>query len=107
MGSIKFSWILICKQITKSEDQTLSLKTKKKKKKKKEPVIGRIAADNGVKIKESEKIDKYLDLSRELKKLWNINVTVVPIVVGAIPKNIKRRWEIRGWIVTVQINNNF
>ena len=34
------------------------------------------------KLKESEKKDKYLDLSRELKKLWNKKVTVIPIVIG-------------------------
>ena len=27
--------------------------------------------------------DKYLDLARELKKLWNVKVTIVPIVIGA------------------------
>ena len=36
-----------------------------------------------MKIKESEKRDKYLDLARELKNLWNMTVTVIPIVVGA------------------------
>ena len=33
-----------------------------------------------VKIKES----KYLDLARELKKLRNMKVTVIPIVVGIL-----------------------
>ena len=33
-------------------------------------------------MKESEKIDKYLDLARELKKLWNMKVMVIPIIVG-------------------------
>ena len=37
-----------------------------------------------VKIKENEIRDKYLDLARELRKLWNIRVTVVPFVVGAL-----------------------
>ena len=27
--------------------------------------------------------DKYLDLARELKKLWNMQVTIIPIVIGA------------------------
>ena len=31
-----------------------------------------------------KKMDKYLDLARELKKLWNMKVTIVPIVVGAL-----------------------
>ena len=32
-----------------------------------------VLADHRVKLKESEKKDEYLDLARELKKLWNIN----------------------------------
>ena len=35
-------------------------------------------------MKECEKKDKYLDLDRELKKLWNMKVTIVPIVIGAL-----------------------
>ena len=31
----------------------------------------------------SEKKDKYLDLARELKKLWNMKVMIVSIVIGA------------------------
>ena len=37
-----------------------------------------------VKIKESEKRNNYLELARELNKLWNIKVTVIPIVVGEL-----------------------
>ena len=33
-------------------------------------------------LKECDKKDKYLDLARELKKLWNMQVTIVPIVIG-------------------------
>ena len=40
--------------------------------------------DHRINLKESEKKDKYLDLARELKKLWNMKVTIVPIVVGAL-----------------------
>ena len=40
-------------------------------------------ADYRIKLKESEKKDKYLDLARELKKPWNIKVTIIPIVIGA------------------------
>ena len=36
-----------------------------------------------IRLKECEKKDKYLDLARELKKLWNMKVTIVPIVIGA------------------------
>ena len=41
-------------------------------------------ADNRVKMKEGGKKDKYLDLARELKKLWNMKVTVIPFVIGAL-----------------------
>ena len=28
--------------------------------------------------------DKYLDFARELKKLWNMTKTVIPIVIGVL-----------------------
>ena len=40
--------------------------------------------DHRIKLKECEKKDKYLDLARELKKkLWNMQVTMIQIVIGA------------------------
>ena len=62
---------------------------KKKKKKKKKKIICKIVdfavpADHRINLKESEKKDKYLDLARELKKLWNMKVTIVSIVIGAL-----------------------
>ena len=65
-------------------------------------------ADHAVKLKENEKKDMYLDLTRELKKLWNINVTVMPIVIGTLDTVTKGLikalvdLEIRGWVKTVQ-----
>ena len=38
-------------------------------------------ADERVKIKESERIIKYLNLSRQQNMLWNMKVTVITIVV--------------------------
>ena len=55
----------------------------KKKKKTCKIVDFAVSADHGIKLKESEKNDKYLDLARELKKLWNMQVTIIPIVIGA------------------------
>ena len=55
-----------------------------------------IPTDHWVKIKESKKVDKYLDFVRELKKLWNMKVTVIPIVVGAlgmVPKGLEKSLE--------------
>ena len=40
--------------------------------------------DHRINLKESEKKDMYLDLARELKKLWNMKVTIVPIVIGTL-----------------------
>ena len=42
-----------------------------------------VLADHRIKLKECEKKDKYHDLARELKKLWNMLVTIIPIVIGA------------------------
>ena len=56
---------------------------KKKKKKICKIVDFAVPADHRIKLKECEKRDKYLDLARELKKLWNMKVTIIPIVVGA------------------------
>ena len=38
----------------------------------------------GMKMKESEKRDIYLNLARELKKLWSMKVIVILVVVGAL-----------------------
>ena len=43
-----------------------------------------VPADHRINLKESEKKDKYLDLARELKRVWNTKVTTVPIVIGAL-----------------------
>ena len=42
-----------------------------------------------MKLKECEKKDKYLDLAQELKKLWNMNVIIIPIVIGAFGRVTK------------------
>ena len=49
-----------------------------------------VPADHRIKLKECEKKDKYIDLERELKKLWNMQVTIIPIVIGAFEKVTKR-----------------
>ena len=41
-----------------------------------------VPADHRIELKECEK-DNYLDLARELKELWNMQVTIIPIVIGA------------------------
>ena len=60
-------------------------------------------------MKENEKTDKYLDLAKELKKkLWNMKLTFIPIVIGALGKVIEgllkglEDLEIRGQVETIQ-----
>ena len=43
-----------------------------------------VPADYTVKLKDSEKNDKYLDLIRELKNLRNMRVTIIPIEIGTL-----------------------
>ena len=48
-----------------------------------------VSADHRVKLKESEKNHKYLNFAWELKKLWNMKVTILPIVIGPLGTAIK------------------
>ena len=86
---------------------------KKKKKKKKKKRICKIVdfavpVDHWINLKESEKKDKYLVLARELKKLWNMKVTIVPIVIGALSTITKgllkglEDLEVGGRVETIQ-----
>ena len=68
-----------------------------------------VLADHRIKLKECEKKDKYLDLARELKILWNIKVMIVPIVVGAfgmVTKGLLKGLEdleVGGQVETIQM----
>ena len=68
-----------------------------------------VPANHRINLKECEKKDKYLDLARELKKLWNMKVTIVPIVIGAlgtITKGLLKGLEdlkVGGWVETIQM----
>ena len=37
-----------------------------------------------------EKVDKYQDLAREIKRLWKVEARVIPIVIGAFRNDTKR-----------------
>ena len=83
---------------------------KKKKKRESENIFDfAVPADHGINLKESEKKDKYLDFAREIIKLWNMKVTIVPIVIGALGTVTKgllkglEDLEIGGWVVTIQM----
>ena len=60
---------------------------KKKKKKKIWKIVDfAVPADHRIKLKKCEQRDKYFDLARELKKLWNMKVAIIPIVIGALAR---------------------
>ena len=67
-----------------------------------------VPADHRIKLKECEKKNKYLDLARELKKLWNMQVTIIPIVIGAfgtVTKGLLKELEdleVGGRVETIQ-----
>ena len=53
-----------------------------------------VPGDSRIEDKEREKIEKYQDLARELQKVWNVRVKIIPLVVGslgAIPKLFGKR----------------
>ena len=61
-----------------------------------------IPVDYRRKIKENQKKDKYFDFARELRKLWNIKLMMIPIVIGVtgrVSKDLEmelEKLEIRG-----------
>ena len=62
-----------------------------------------LPADHRIKLKEYEKRDKYLDFARELKKLWNMKVTIIPI--GMVTKGLLKGLEelaVVGRVETIQ-----
>ena len=55
-----------------------------------------VPADNRIKLKEYEKYDKYLDLTRELKTIWNMKVIIILTVIGAfgvVAKGLLKKLE--------------
>ena len=67
-----------------------------------------VPADHKIKLKEYEKNDKYLDLARELKKLGNMKMLIVTIVIGAfgtVTEGLLKGLEgleVGGRVVTIQ-----
>ena len=89
----------------------LMIINKKKKEKKKRTckiVDFAVPANHRIKLKECKKKDKYLDLAREQKKLWNMQVKFIPIVIGAfgtVTKGLLKELEdleVDGRVETIQ-----
>ena len=43
-----------------------------------------VPGDSRIEEKEKDKIEKYQDLGRELQKIWNVKVKILPLVVGSL-----------------------
>ena len=105
MGRTKFSGILRYKQISSARWTDLMIL---KKERTCCVVDFAVPADHKVELKENKKRDKYLDLACELKKLWNMKVIVIPIVIGALGTVTKglllglEKLEIIGQVKTIQ-----
>ena len=60
-----------------------------------------VSEDLSVKIKENEKRNKYFDFARELKKIRDMKVTVIPVVIGVLGtvyKGLEKgTWRVRNW----------
>ena len=70
-----------------------------------------VPGDSRIEEKEKDKIEKYQDFRRELQKIWNVKVKVIPLVVGsfgAIPKQFGNRLKQIGIAVgTAQVQKAF
>ena len=40
--------------------------------------------DSRIEEKEKDKMDKYQDLGRNLQKIWNVKVKIIPLVVSSL-----------------------
>ena len=64
-----------------------------------------VPANHRIKLKESEKKNKYLDLARELKKIWKMKVTIIIGAFGTVTKGLLKGLEdleIVGRVKTIQ-----
>ena len=43
-----------------------------------------VPGDSRIDEKEKDKIENYQDLGRELQKIWNAKVKIIPLVVGSL-----------------------
>ena len=63
-----------------------------------------VPGDSMIEEKEKDKKEKYQDSGRELQKIWNVKVKIIPLVVGslgAIPKQFGKRLKQIGIITGI------
>ena len=59
-----------------------------------------IPYDMEIMEREVDKITKYQDLGRELKRLWNVKTEIVPVVIGALGSMVK---DLGHWLEVLEI----
>ena len=47
-------------------------------------MILQFLGDSRIEEKEKDKMDKYQDLGRNLQKIWNVKVKIIPLVVSSL-----------------------
>ena len=89
-------------------DQKISPYNNQQKKRTCKIVDFAVPADHRIKLKERETKDKYLNLARELNKVWNMQVTIIPMVIrvfGTVTKGLLKgleNFEVGGQMETTQ-----
>ena len=66
-----------------------------------------ISGDIRISRKEKEKIERYQELKKEIKRIWNIRtIKVIPVIVGAIgctSKKLKNYIEEMGVVISTAL----
>ena len=63
-----------------------------------------IPEDGRVREKEDEKIEKYQDLAREVRRMWGVRAKVIPVVVGAsVPLRLKDNLKVIDVGISVEL----
>ena len=66
------------------EAQRLDLVVVNKKRKTRKIINFAVPRDSRIDEKEKEKIEKYQGLRRELHKIWNVMLKIIPLVAGSL-----------------------
>ena len=72
-----------------------------------------VPADHQIQTSQQRKIKNYQDLKRELQKLWNLQTSIAPIVIGpfeTISKSLEKHLNdlnIEVFLISIMQNHSF
>ena len=49
-----------------------------------------VPGDSRIEEKEKDKIEKYQELGKELQKIWDVKVKIIPLVIGSLSAILKQ-----------------